>query len=227
MAASDAAPVALPPSVLPPGGAALGTADPRTVQSYGAVDAGTARLGWDPGHPALYVEWGVPSSTPKRDLSTKVRVLPELDESETKVRRFWQHPAFIVSAVMTLLAIIAMVALTVLSIFSGAVRVTALAGVLGTDTILLTWSGPADADYSLSVVDGSSALATDLSQLIRGQEARIPRYAGFFDDGACFIVRGATGNETAPLVLDAAALDAQGAQRICVSDIAPAAADEE
>ena len=181
--------------------------------------AASTQIGWAPGQPMLYVEWGMPASTPKRELHVSSQLLPELDTSQSKSKRIWQRPAFIVSIILTVLSIGAGVVMLVVGVFdSGTATVTALSGELGDDNIYLEWNGD-DVAYGLYAVSGSSGPVVDLTQLVRDQEAYVPVNAGLYDDGTCFVVRALDGFEKTEVSINAAKLDEQGAQRLCVDDL--------
>lgn len=176
-----------------------------------------SRLGWDAGQPALYDTWGVPSSIPKRALSSGDDSLPELAEDKAVARGIWRHPAFIVSIGTTVLALAVGAILTVLGLFaSGSPTVTDLAITAGEGNVHLSWSGP-DTPYALYVIQPGSDAALDVSQLVRGKEAWIPRYADLIDDNSCFVVRAAEIAATR-IDTDAATLEEQGAKTVCVDD---------
>jgi hypothetical protein len=178
------------------------------------------RLGWTPGQPAIYLEWGQQATSQKRDLSAGSAILPELDESTTKVRRLWQRPAFLLSMALAVVAVAVGAVLLLMSLLGGGpARVSALTGTVSADNIRLTWAGD-DVAYSLYAVSGASGPAVDLSQLVRGShEAWIPSRLGLYDDGTCFVVRATAGFTSTPVSIDATKLDEQGAQRICVADL--------
>ena len=189
--------------------------------SGGPTPGGTngKQVGWAPGQPALYLEWGMPAAVPKRELHVSQQLLPELDENQSRSRKLYQRPAFIVSMILTLVTIGVGVALLVIGVFSsGVATVTALSGELGDDNVRLTWSGD-DVAYGLYAVDGGSGPVLDLTPLVRDHEAWIPVNARLFDDGTCFVVRSIAGFEQTAVSIEATKLEEQGAQRICVADL--------
>lgn len=184
-----------------------------------APAAASTQIGWAAGQPMLYVEWGMPASAPKRELHVSSQLLPELDTSNSKAKRLWQRPAFIVSMILTVLSIGAGAVMLVVGVFdSGTATVTALSGEIGSDNVYLTWAGD-DVAYGLYAVSGSSGPVVDLTQLVRDQEAYVPVNARLYDDGTCFVVRALDGFEATEVSINAAKLDEQGAQRICVADL--------
>lgn len=198
------------------------TSDWPLATFAGAPTAGATtgkQVGWAPGQPALYLEWGMPASVPKRELHVSQQLLPELDENQSRARKLYQRPAFIVSMILALVTIGVGVVLLVMGVFSsGVATVTALSGELGDDNIRLTWSGD-DVAYGLYAVDGGSGPVLDLTQLVRDQEAWIPLNARLFDEGTCFVVRSIAGFESTEVSIEATKLEEQGAQRICVADL--------
>lgn len=216
--APSAAPLAdaglLPPM---PTGAASAAARASFATAAPAA-AGSSRLGWEPGAPRLYETWGEASTASKRPLGSEIGVLPELEEREEKKRPLWRHPAFIVSAILTLLAIGVGGTLMVISLTSaGPPTVSKLSIAAGSGNVRLTWSGP-DVPYDLYVTDADGTSAVDLTQLVRGREAWVPRAAQLFTDDSCFVVRAAESSPGAAVSTDPDELSAQGAQSVCVAD---------
>jgi hypothetical protein len=153
----------------------------------------------------------------KRPLGSEIGVLPELEHRDETTRPLWKHPAFVVSAITTVLAVGIGAALMIVSFTSGGpARVSDLAIASGSGNVRLTWSGP-DQPYSLYVTGPDGGDAVDLSQLVRGHEAWLPRTAGLFADDSCFVVRAAD-RSSDDVTLDDGALDDQGAQSVCVAD---------
>lgn len=182
---------------------------------------GGRRLGWTPGQPQIYHEWGMPADFSKRRLASESSVLPELDESHVKRPSLWRHPAFIVSIIVTVLAVGAGVTLLIIGMLTGGVpRVSNLAITGGDGAVRLTWEGP-DAPYSLYAVEPDGT-ATDLSQSIRGgTEAWIPLHLGYTTESTCFVVRAAELADD-EVTLNAGTLEEQAGQQACVADAAPA-----
>lgn len=183
-------------------------------------------LGWSPGQPMLYPDeehWGHEASAAKRQLGQQTRVLPELSETEAGRRSMLRHPAMLVSLGLTVAAIATMIVLLMLGVFESRVQVRALTGIDGADAVQLRWEGP-DAAYGLYAVGAQQQTPADLSQLIRGREAWIPKQAGLLPQDACLVVRPILGNELTPIALDAGALAEQGGQRVCLAELGPAAA---
>ncbi|MGI9821852.1 hypothetical protein [Agromyces sp. Marseille-Q5079] len=171
--------------------------------------SGHAVLGHAPGQPALGEHAGA------RALGAGTSVLPELAEAPERERSWWRHPAFLVSMILTIVALGAASAWWIVSIVTDdSVRVDGLTASVEGGNLHLDWGGP-DAAYALYAVDGDGAV-TDLTQLVRGTEAWIPAAAGVADDSTCFVVRPA--DQTAEVSLDAASLDAQRGAGICAAD---------
>ncbi|GAA1516290.1 hypothetical protein BJ978_001770 [Agromyces terreus] len=171
--------------------------------------SGHSVLGHAPGQPALGDHAGA------RALGSGSTVLPELAETPERERSWWRHPAFLVSMILTVLALGAAAAWWIVSIVTDdSVRVDGLTASVEGGNLHLDWGGP-DADYTLYAVDADGAV-TDLTQLVRGTEAWIPAAAGVADDSTCFVVRPAT--VTADVSLDAATLDGQRGAGVCAAD---------
>jgi hypothetical protein len=152
-----------------------------------------------------------------RPLGTTGSVLPELAEAPKRERKWWLHPAFLVSIGLTVLTLLGAAAWFIVSALTDdSVRVSGLAISDDTGNARLDWGGP-DAAYSLFAVHGDGQVV-DLSQLVRGTEAWIPAAAGLYEDDTCFVVRPA--NVRGDVSLDAAALEAQRGQGTCVADAA-------
>lgn len=172
------------------------------------------QLGWDSPRPSMQVAPGT-----IRTLETSGDVLPELEEAPEKERPVWRHPAFLISIGTTVLAIIAFVVFVILGGLSGGSTASDLSLEVTDNVVRVDWSGP-DVPYQVIVVDGPSGPTLDVSQLVTGTEAWLPRSAAIVDDGSCIVVRPADGNEEADVKLDRATLDAQGAVSGCVADAA-------
>ncbi|WP_206448253.1 hypothetical protein [Agrococcus sp. KRD186] len=180
----------------------------RGLPADDAVAPGTG-MGWERGQVSLRV------AAERPPLSSSGDVLPELEELRTPPRRWYKHPAFIVSLILTVLAIGAGVAWFVVSVvLAPDVRVTNLQLTIDAGNAHLDWDGP-DAPYSVIAVDGSGA-QVDLSQLVRGTESWIYSAGGFYGADTCFVVRPASA--TGEVRMDAAALEAEGGASACVAD---------
>ncbi|TFV83940.1 hypothetical protein E4V99_02335 [Microbacterium sp. dk485] len=176
------------------------------------ADAAPARIGWDAGRSSLSATAGE-----IRPLETAADVLPELEEAQITPRPMWKHPAFLVSAITTLLALIALAVFLVLGLLNPRPAATGLTLDAGDDNVHVSWSGP-DVAYQVIVVGGPGGDELDVSQLVTGTEAWIPTGMGFIDDRSCVVVRPAEGNETAEVALDAATVADQGGASACVAD---------
>lgn len=168
-------------------------------------------------HVALGVEPGrVPlAAAGSRELGTEAGVLPEIAEAPARQRRWWLHPAFVLSLVMTVLALAGAAAWWIVSAANDdAVRVSGLTIAVEQGNVALHWEGP-DAPYALYEV-GADGDAVDLTALVRGTSAWVFSAAGLFDRGSCFVVRPAS--RTEEVTLDAAALQAQNSAAACVAD---------
>ncbi|KNY05419.1 hypothetical protein [Microbacterium sp. GCS4] len=187
---------------------------PWTATRSSAPAALDGQLGWDSPRPSMQLAPGA-----IRTLETSGDVLPELEEAPEKQRPLWRHPAFLISVGTTLLALIAFVVFLILGGLSGGSTATDLKLEVTDNAVRIDWSGP-DVPYQVIVVDGPSGPTLDVSQLVTGTEAWLPRAAAIVDDGSCVVVRPAAGNETAEVKLDRATLDAQGAVSGCVADAA-------
>ncbi|WP_191330284.1 hypothetical protein [Frigoribacterium sp. ACAM 257] len=204
-----------PTSSLPPAPASSRPLAPSWTTAPGALTA--SRLGWEPGAPRLGEGGEAVEAAPKRPLGSEIGVLPELEHREEKKRPLWRHPAFIVSGVLAVLAVGVGATLMILSLTSaGPPQVTALTVAVGEGNVRLTWDGP-DVPYDLYAV-ASDGAATDLTQLVRGTEAWIPRVGGLVTDDSCFVVRAAEATAGDPVSLEPADLGDQSAQSVCVAD---------
>ncbi|QEO15123.1 hypothetical protein FLP10_12400 [Agromyces intestinalis] len=167
-------------------------------------------IGHGPGQPALGARAG------SRSLGGGAAVLPELAEAPARERRWWKHPAFIVSMILTVLALGAALAWWIVSMVTDtSVRVDGLSISIEGGNVHLDWSGP-DAEYALFAV-AADGTATDLTQLVvASTEAWVPSAAGLYDDATCFVVRPA--QVSGAVTLDAATLQSQGGAGTCVAD---------
>jgi hypothetical protein len=185
------------------------------VDAASNAGGGSVRLGWDAGQPTLAAAGAGTIATTKRGLVSGVTVLPEITEAPVAPRRLWRHPAFIVSMITTVIAIGVAVTLIVMAALAGGPpRVTGLDIAVGSGSVALSWNGP-NVGYDLYVV-GSGGEVADVSQIVRGRDAWIPRAFGYVDDDSCFVVR-ATGVD-GEVSLAADVLEAQGAASVCMAD---------
>ncbi|HEY6799483.1 MAG TPA: hypothetical protein VI121_02485 [Agromyces sp.] len=152
-----------------------------------------------------------------RPLGTTGSVLPELAEAPQRERKWWLHPAFIVSVSLTVLALLGAAAwFIVAALTDESVRVSNLSVSDDAGNAHLDWDGP-DAAYALFAVHGDGE-TVDLGHLVRGTEAWIPAAAVLYDHDTCFVVRPASISDE--VSLDAAALSGQRGQSTCVVDLA-------
>lgn len=168
-------------------------------------------LGAAPGQPYLTAQGPGVALTPGGN------AIPELDAAADKPRSLWRHPAFLVSMILTVLALIAAAVLIVLSLLGGGRdSVTDAAIEVSGGNVHLTWSS--DAPVDLFVVTGGDVL--DVSQLMVGDdEAWVLSALGLYESTSCFVIRPtAVGDDE--VVLDADALADQGAASACVRDAA-------
>ncbi|WP_084038671.1 hypothetical protein [Demequina sp. NBRC 110053] len=152
-------------------------------------------------------------------LESPRRVLPEVEEAQSASRRWFRHPAFVVSVVTTVLAIIAMVVLLVLDPFGdddAALAVQDLTIATEEGSVTLAWSGAAGG-AALYAYDPGDDTPADLSQLVQGEAAWIPLSAGLYTPRTCFVVV-PVGEEAAPVPETAQAAAEAGGSMICVSD---------
>lgn len=200
-----------------------------TLQSHDQVSAPAAPPSRHPGQPAVpgaaaaqqavlgaaQGQTALQSAGGARPLSSAGSVLPVLAEAPKQARRWWRHPAFLVSVGLTFVAVAATATLLIVSaVTDDSVTVSGLSAEVAEGNLHLDWSGP-DAEYSLYAVDGDGT-ATDLTQFVRGTEAWLYSAAAVYDDSTCFVVR--PGGSDAAVALDAATLDAQRAQSVCTAD---------
>lgn len=166
-------------------------------------------LGAAPGQPYLTAQGPGVALTPGGN------AIPELDAAADAPRPLWRHPAFLVSMILTVLALAAAAVLIAMSLLGGGRDTVTGAGIeIAGGNAHLTWTS--DAPVDLFVVTGGEAL--DVSQLITGrEEAWVPAALGLYESTSCFVVR-PTGLGEADVVLDADALADQGAASACVRD---------
>jgi hypothetical protein len=173
--------------------------------------AANTKLGSAPGQTRLH------STSAVRPLGTTGSVLPELAEAPERERKWWLHPAFIVSVGLTVLALLGAAAWVIVSALTDdSVRVSGLTIAKDAGNTHLDWDGP-DAAYAILAIHGDGEIV-DLSQLVRGTETWIPAAAGLYEDDTCFVVRPASVG--ADVSLDAATLEGQRGQSTCVADTA-------
>ncbi|MFJ4219885.1 hypothetical protein [Curtobacterium luteum] len=176
-----------------------------------------ARLGWDPGQPALYEQWGVPATAPKRAMGSDIGVLPELERTETTRRPLWKHPAFIVSAVLAFVAVVMAVVMIVHAVTAeGPPKVQDLAVEQGSGNVHVSWSGP-DVAWSVYVVEPGTK-PVDVTGQARGTELWLPTSGGLYDADSCFVVRATAANQGKAVPTDAGTRSAQGADQVCLGD---------
>lgn len=152
-------------------------------------------------------------------LESPRRVLPEVEEAQSAGRRWFRHPAFIVSIVTTVVAVVAMVVLLVLDPFGdddAAAAVDGLTIATGEGSVTLEWSGAQDG-AALYAYDPGDEAPADLSQLVHGRSAWIPLSAGLYTPRTCFVVMPLDAQPAAVPTTAKAAADAGGSM-ICVSD---------
>lgn len=176
-----------------------------------AASRATSVVGLEPGQPRLRASGRKPA------LGRGGWPLPELTAKQQKPKPWWLHPAFLVSAILTVLAMAGMTAWMIVSaLTSSDVKVSDISLSLNNGTAHIDWSGP-DAAYNLYAVGGNGTVV-DLSQMvIRSTEAWLPAASGTFADDTCFVVRSAE-HSAKDVSLVASDLAAQGAQSICVAD---------
>lgn len=181
-------------------------------QAPAGAAPGAVRIGWEADRASL-----TSTVAPLRRLESAADVLPELAEDVAAPRPMWRHPAFLVSASLTLVALLALGVFVVLGMLNPPAAATGLSLTTSEDNVRVAWSGP-DTAYQVIVVGGPAGDQLDVSQLVTGTEAWIPRGAGLVDDRSCIVVRPAAGAESAPVALDAATLAEQGAVSACIAD---------
>ena len=167
-------------------------------------------LGGAPGQPQLR------ASGPGVALAPASNAIPELEASAEKPRSIWRHPAFLVSMILTVLALIAAGVLIVWSLLAGgggAVSNPEISVEGGNAHVSWSSDGPVD----LYVVTGDDVL--DVSQLIVGDEAWVPAALGFYESTSCFVIRPAS-ESAQDVTLDSDALAAQRGASACVRDAA-------
>lgn len=169
-------------------------------------------LGSAPGQTSL------PPGVRARPLGSTGSVLPELAEAPERERKWYRHPAFIVSISLTFVALAGAVTWFIISALNDdSVTVSGLELSIDGGNAHLDWSGP-DAAYSVYAVHGDGEV-TDLTQaVVFGTEAWLPAAAGLYENDTCFVVRPTA--ITGDVSLDAATLGSQRGQSTCVPDAA-------
>ncbi|SIN92908.1 hypothetical protein [Agromyces cerinus] len=166
-------------------------------------------LGSAPGQTAL------PQTAGTRPLGTTGSVLPELAEAPAQERKWWRHPAFMVSIGLTFVALASAITWFIITaVNDDSIAVSGLGLSIDGGNAHLDWSGP-DAAYSVYAVHGDGE-TTDLTQWVTGTEAWLPSALGLYENDTCFVVRPTA--TTGEVSLDAATLGAQRAQSACVAD---------
>jgi hypothetical protein len=235
--AQEPAPTAPPP--LPPAGARPGAAQPAARQPAAASPStpapsapaqqpiapasGTHRVGFAPGQSVL---GSAPAGAGavKRDLASGADVLPEIVEAEIKPRPMWKHPAFIVSIILTFLALAGAAVWFILSIvMGGQARIASAQVTIDGGNAHITWT-PTDFAADVFVVTGADVV--DVSEGVTPGELWLPVGLGQYRDESCFVVRPAELGDT-PVSLGAADLEAQGAASACVADAGSAMEQDE
>lgn len=167
-------------------------------------------LGGAPGQPQLR------ASGPGVALAPASNAIPELEASTEKPRSIWRHPAFLVSMILTVLALIAAGVLIVWSLLAGGGGAVSNAGIsVESGNAHVSWT--ADGPVDLYVVTGDEVL--DVSQLIVGDEAWVLAALGFYESTSCFVIRPAS-ESAQDVTLDSDALAAQHGASVCVRDAA-------
>ncbi|TFB77334.1 hypothetical protein E3O06_00850 [Cryobacterium glaciale] len=189
-------------------------ASPAAPTATAPADLPATALGFETGRSTLQA---TQPGAPKRSLESGSDVLPELDEAPSRKRSVLMHPAFLVSVGLTLLAIIGLIVWLVIGAQNSDAAATSVAVTTTSGNVQVTWDGP-NVPYALFVVGGPGGDVLDVSQLVTGREAWIPRAALLIDDGSCVVVRPAERGVDETVALDQSALDAQGAASACVAD---------
>ena len=174
--------------------------------------ASNTTIGAAPGQTRLLSGGGI------RPLGTTGSVLPELAEAPERERKWWLHPAFIVSVGLTVLALLAAAAwFTISALTDDSARVSGLTVTEDGGNAHLDWSGP-DADYSVFAVHGDGEVVDLTQMVVNDTEAWIPSALGLYDRDTCFVVRPAAATDD--VSLDAATLEGQRGQSACIADLA-------
>lgn len=169
-------------------------------------------LGHAPGQPVLS------ATGPAPVLGSGREVLPSLEEVASAPRPMWKHPAFIVSMILTIVALLAAAALIILSVINpGSGEVTKASINESGGNVQLSWK--ANGPVELFVVTNEQAL--DITQLVSGdKEAWVPAALGLYTKSSCFVVRPAGGSHE-QVSIDGAVLAKQKAASVCMGDGVP------
>lgn len=141
-------------------------------------------------------------------------VLPSLEEVGDAPRPMWKHPAFVVSAILTILALAAAGVFAGIALFGpGRGTVSSAAVEVTNGNAHVTWQASGPVEFYV-VTNGR---AQDLTQLITAEnEAWIPSALSLYTQASCFVIRPAS-DKPAEVSLDGATLAKQRAASACVS----------
>ena len=193
---------------------------PAPVRPTPAPPSGTVlarrTIGSAPGQAVLL---GRPSGT--RTEATRLehdrQVLPELEELPP-ARPLYRRPAFVVSLAIAVVAVLTCVTLVVVQHVTR--RPPAVASVTLQDVgdyYLLEWEGP-DVPYRLVLTTADGADPADVSSLVRGQEAWVPKTSAHVTPDSCLVVLAVEVADDHAFTVDPADLAAQGGAMACVAD---------
>lgn len=162
----------------------------------------------------LFPDTEIPSNDRKRALQSSESFLPELEESGNSVTPLWRRPAILVSAGMALVVLIVAAVLIIAQVNSQKPpAVSNLTATPGAANVDLRWDGP-DVPYSVLLLKDNKIVA-DLTYLVRGREAWIPKTAALAPAGACYLIRPATVASTTAAPSTDTDLATQGAAKVC------------
>jgi hypothetical protein len=151
----------------------------------------------------------------KKPLASGTEIFPDINADTAQTVKLWKRPAFLVSIGTTALALIAVGVLLITQLTSAQPPTAAdvkLAS--GEVNITVTWNGP-NVPYNLILVKADNS-AADLTHLIRGRQAFIPKASNLASAGSCLIVRPASIPLNTSVGTDEETLDKQGAAKACL-----------
>lgn len=146
------------------------------------------RLGGEPGQLVFSESFCGSAPIHKLPLALIGIDLPFLNETEEKSERpIWKHPTFVISCCITVAILGGLATWFAFGVFSEPEQVTQLELVEEENHFLLSWEGT-NQPYTVTMTSTENA-SVDLSYLIRGLSAWIPRANNFVPANSCFLVR--------------------------------------
>jgi hypothetical protein len=162
-----------------------------------------------------YPSFRGPCGVTKNPLASGIEIFPDINADTAQTVKLWKRPAFLVSMGTTVLALIAAGVLLITQLTSAQPPSAAdLKLASGEVNITVTWNGP-NVPYNLILVRADNSVA-DLTHLIRGRQAFVPKASDLVTAGSCLIVRPASVPLNTGISTDEETLDKQGAAKACI-----------